>query len=137
MEQDLFRAASVFNFYPAGYRIVGGNGLAGPEFKIYDSATALARINFVNTVVFNTIPPSPPDRPTGTTIDVSSLVGLAKNPELLIDELNGLLLHQSLTPAMHDALLAAITAIPASNPTMRAKTAAYLIASSSAYQVER
>ncbi|MEP7310731.1 MAG: DUF1800 domain-containing protein [Acidobacteriota bacterium] len=137
MEQDLFRAASVFNFYPPGYRIVGGNGLAGPEFKLYDSATALARINFVNTLVFGSIPANPPDRPTGTTIDLSSLVGMANNPELLIDELNGLLLHQSLTPAMHDAILGAITAIPASNPTMRAKTAAYLVGSSSAYQVER
>jgi len=137
MEQDLFRAASVFNFYPPGYRIVGGHGLAGPEFKVYNSATALARINFVNTLVFGSIPPSPPDRPAGTTIDLTSLVALAKNPELLIDELNGLLLHQSLTPAMHDAVLAAVTAIPSSNPTMRAKTAAYLVASSSAYQVER
>jgi len=137
MEQDLFRAASVFNFYPPGYRIVGGHGLAGPEFKVYNSATALARINFVNTLVFGSIPPSPPDRPAGTTIDLTSLVALAKNPELLIDELNGLLLHQSLTPAMHDAILAAVTAIPSSNPTMRAKTAAYLVASSSAYQVER
>jgi uncharacterized protein (DUF1800 family) len=137
MGQDVFRAASVFNFYPPGYRIVGGNGLIGPEFKLYDSGTALSRINFVNTVVFGTIAPSPPDRPAGTSLDLSPLVALAGYPDLLIDELDGLLLHHTLTPAMHDAILTAILAVPASNPTMRAKTAAYLVASSSQYQVER
>ena len=65
MEQDVFRPASVFSFYPPGYRIVGGQGLLGPEFKLDDSATALARANFVNTVVFSSIAPSLPDRPIG------------------------------------------------------------------------
>jgi uncharacterized protein (DUF1800 family) len=137
MEQDVFRPASVFNFYPPGYRFLGGQGLLGPEFRLDDSATALARANFVNTVVFGTIPPSPPDRPTGTAVDISWLLPLAAYPDLLIQELNGLMLHQSMSQQAHDAIRTAVLAVPASNPSMRAKTAAYLVASSSQYQVER
>jgi uncharacterized protein (DUF1800 family) len=137
MEQDLFHAASVFNFYPPGYRIVGGNGLIGPEFKLDDSASALARVNFVNTVVFGSIPASPPDRPTGTTLDLSQFTSLAAYSGLLVDQFDTLLLHGSMSPAMHDAIEAAVEAIPVSNVLMRVKTAAYLVASSSQYQVER
>ena len=137
MQQDVFRPASVFSFYPPGYRIVGGQGLLGPEFRLYDSATALARANFVNTVVFSTIAPSAPDRPVGTSLDFSSLLPLAADPKTLVAELNALLLHQTMSPAMQTAIVTAIAAVPATNPLMRAKTAAYLVASSSQFQVER
>jgi uncharacterized protein (DUF1800 family) len=136
-EQDVFRPASVFSFYPPGYRIVGGQGLSGPEFKLYDTASALTRANFVNTVVFGSIAPSPPDRPTGTTIDLSHFVALAGYPSLLVDELDGLLLHRSMSSAMHDAIVAAVNAVPASNTLLRARTAAYLVSTSPQYQVER
>jgi uncharacterized protein (DUF1800 family) len=137
MGQDIFRPASVFSFYPPGYRIVGSGGLLGPEFKLDDSASALARTNFVNTVVFGSIAPSPPDRPTGTVVDLTHFVGLAAYPSLLVNELNALLLHRSMSAAMHDAIVTAVTVVPATNALMRARTAAYLVASSSQYQVER
>ena len=136
-EQDVFRPASVFSFYPPGYRIVGGQGLSGPEFKLYDSASALTRANFMNTIVFGSIAPSPPDRPTGTTIDLSHFVALAGSPGILVDELDGLLLHRAMSPAMHDAIVTAVTAVPSSNALLRARTAAYLVATSPQYQVER
>jgi hypothetical protein len=135
--QDVFRAASVFNFYPPGYRFFGGNGLLGPEFKLDDSSTALGRVNFVNTVVLGTIPASPPDRPVGTSLDFSALLPLAPYPSLLVDELDGLLLHRSMLPVMHDTIVTAVEAVSASNALSRVKTAAYLVASSSEYQVER
>jgi uncharacterized protein (DUF1800 family) len=140
MGQDVFRPASVFNFYPPGYRIVGGQGLLGPEFRLYDSNSTLTRANFVNTIAFGSIAASPPDRPTGTAVDLTHFVGLAAYPGLLVDELDGLLLHRSMSAAMHDAIVAAVSAIPATpaaNALMRARTAAYLVASSSQYQVER
>ncbi len=137
MGQDLFRPASVFNFYPPGYRIVGGQGLLGPEFRLEDSAATLARANFVNTVVFNGIPAALPDRPTGTMADFSRLLPFAPYSGLLVDELCGLMTHQSASPSMRDAVRAAVDAVPAKNALMRVKTAAYLIASSSQYQVER
>ena len=136
-EEDVFRPASVFNFYPPGYRIVGGQGLSGPEFKLYDSASALTRANFINTVVFGSIAPSPPDRPTGTTIDLSYFASVAGVPSRLVDELDGLLLHRSMSPAMRDAIVTAVNAVPSSNALLRARTAAYLVATSPQYQVER
>jgi hypothetical protein len=137
MGQDVFRAPSVFNFYPPGYRIVGGNGLLGPEFRLFDSATALARINFVNTIVFNGIAAALPDRPDGTKLDLSPLLPLASEPNALVSALDGLLLHRTMTPAMHDTIVTAIKAVAASNALSRVKTAVYLVASSSQYQVER
>ena len=136
MGQDVFRAPSVFNFYPPGYRIVG-TGLLGPEFKLLDSATALARINFVNTVVFNGIAAAPPNRPSGTTIDLSPLLPLAPDPDALVAAIDDLLLHRSMSPQMRSTIVEAVAVIPASNRLLRAKTAAYLVASSSQYQVER
>jgi uncharacterized protein (DUF1800 family) len=137
MEQDVFRPASVFSFYPPGYRIIGGQGLLGPEFKLDDSATALARANFANTVVFSSIAASLPDRPIGTSLDFSRLLPLAADPTVLVSELNALLMHQAMSPAMQTAIIAAVQAVPASNALMRAKTAAYLVVSSSQFQVER
>jgi len=137
MGQDVFRPASVFNFYPPGYRIVGGGGLLGPEFRLDNSAAALARANFVNTVVFTGIPLSAPDRPTGTSLDLSRLVPFASYPGLLVDELCGLMTHQSASTTMRETIRAAVEAVPAASALMRVKTAAYLIASSSQFQVER
>ena len=42
-----------------------------------------------------------------------------------------------MSPAMHATLLAAIGAVPASDPLTRAKTAFYLTITSPEYQVER
>ena len=137
MGQDVFKAPSVFSFYPPGYRIVGGNGLLGPEFRLFDPASAFARINFVNTLVFNGIQPSLPDRPQGTSLDLTAYVPLASNPDALIASLNGLLLHRTMSAQMHDAIATAVRAVAATNPLQRVKTAVYLVASSSQYQVTR
>jgi len=137
MGEDVFRPASVFSFYPPAYRVPGTNGLLGPEFKLHDSAGALARVNFVNTVVFGGIAANPPDRPVGTTLDLAPLLPLAAQPDSLVAELNGLLLHRSMTAAMRDTVIAAIEAVPANNALLRVRTAAYLMASSAAYQVEQ
>jgi len=105
--------------------------------QLHDSAGALARVNFVNTVVFGGIAANPPDRPVGTTLDLAPLLPLAAQPDSLVAELNGLLLHRSMTAAMRDTVIAAIEAVPANNALLRVRTAAYLMASSAAYQVEQ
>ena len=139
MGQDLFRAPSVFNFYPPGYRVPGTNGLLGPEFRLHDSATALARLNFVNTVVFGSIAANQTDRPLGTRLDLAPLTTLS--PDALVDELDGLLLGRSMPAAMRDTILAALQAVPAANTPantlLRARTAAYLVATSALFQVQR
>ena len=137
MGEDVFNAASVFNFYPPGY-VVPGTTANGPEFALLNASTAINRYNFANAMAFGTIGPIT-TRPgaTGTTPDWTALQSLAGDPDALMDELDGLLMHGTMGSAMRSTILAAVTAVPASNTLMRAKTAYYLVVTSPQYQVER
>jgi len=139
MSQDVFNAPSVFSFYPPTARVPGENAL-GPQFGIFSSLTSLRRANFANRVIFLTIPAAPPNRPIGTSIDLAPWDPLANNPEQLIEALNQLLLHGAMSAEMGQSILTAVTSIPASpasNLRSRVRTAIYLIATSSQYQVQR
>jgi Protein of unknown function (DUF1800) len=139
MNQDVFNAPSVFSFYPPTAR-VPGEAVLGPQFVLFSSLTSLRRANFVNRVIFSTIPAAPPNRPTGTSIDLSAWLPLANDPPTLIDTLNTLLLHGTMSDAMHQSVMAAVTSIPASDDAQRrtrVQTAIYLIVTSSQYQVQR
>ena len=136
MSQDVFNAPSVFSFYPPTARVPGENAL-GPQFALFSSLTSLRRANFANRVVFSTIPAAPPNRPTGTSIDLSAWDPLANNPAQLIEALNELLLHGAMSAEMRESVRVAVESIPASNARLRVRTALYLIATSSQYQVQR
>jgi uncharacterized protein (DUF1800 family) len=139
MSQDVFNAPSVFSFYPPTARVSGENAL-GPQFAIFSSLTSLRRANFANRVVFSNIPAALPNRPTGTSIDLSPWDPLASDPNQLIDALNGLLLHGTMSQEMRQSVMTAVAnipATPASNRRLRVRTAIYLIATSSQYQVQR
>jgi Protein of unknown function (DUF1800) len=136
MSQDVFNAPSVFSFYPPTARVPVENAL-GPQFAIFSSLTSLRRANFANRVIFSTIPAAPPNRPTGTSIDLSPWDPLANKPEQLIEALNLLLLHGAMSAEMRDSVRVAVESIPASNARSRVRTALYLIATSSQYQVQR
>ncbi len=136
MGQDLFNPPSVFSFYPPTAR-VPGEGVLGPQFALFSSLTSLRRANFANRVIFSTIPAAAPNRPTGTSIDLAQWDALANDPEQLIASLSGLLLHGAMSTEMRDAIRAAVDSIPASNSRARVRTAIYLIATSSQYQVQR
>jgi uncharacterized protein (DUF1800 family) len=136
MSEDLFNAPSVFNYFPPGARVPVENA-AGPEFAIFSSLTALRRDNFVNQVIYSTIAPSPPNRPLGTSIDLTSFNSLAANPDQLLDALNNLMLHGSMSAQMRASIKGAVSAISVTNAISRVRAAVYLIASSSQYQVQR
>ena len=67
----------------------------------------------------------------------SPLLPLASNPGALVDALNTLLLHGTMSAEMRDSIIDAVLAVAPSNPLKRARTAVYLVATSSQYQVER
>jgi len=136
MGMDVFRPPSVFSYFSPSATIAGTAGVRGPEFGLYTTSTALRRANFVNTMVFSTIPTGV-NAPTGTALDLSPLTALAGNPDALLDDLNQLLLHGTMSTAMRDTIRQAVIAVPASNALKRARTAVYLVATSSQYQVER
>jgi hypothetical protein len=136
MGQDVFNAPSVFSFYPPSARVPGENVL-GPQFVLFSSLTSIRRANFVNRVIFSTIPAAQPNRPNGTSIDLSAWDSLAANPDDLIDKLDELLMHFTMSDSMWQTIRDAVATIPATNRRQRVRTAIYLILTSSQYQVER
>jgi uncharacterized protein (DUF1800 family) len=145
MNEDLFNAPSVFNFFPPTARVPGETVL-GPEFALFSSLTSLRRANFVNRAILSTIansgglvgiPAAPPDRPLGTSINLSAWDSLAVNPDQLIDALNLLLLHGAISPEMRQSIKNAVSSVAVSNRRLRVQTAIYLILTSSQYQVQR
>lgn len=136
MGEDLFNAASVFNYFPPTARVAGENAV-GPEFAILSSLSALRRANFVNQLVYSSIAPAPPNRPLGTSVDLTVFNSLAANPDQLIDALNNLLLHGSMSAEMRGNIQTAVAALPASNAIGRVRSAVYLILTSSQFQVQR
>lgn len=137
MSQDVFRAPSVFNYYPPDYEVPGEPGLLGPAFGIFNSRTSLNRANFIDRVVFGGIPAALPDRPVGTSIDLTPWTALAGNPAALVSELSCLLLACSMPPAMQSEIVSAVEAVPSTNSQLRAQTAVYLVATSAQYSVQR
>jgi uncharacterized protein (DUF1800 family) len=136
--QPVFYSPTVFNYYSPDYVVPDTNAL-GPEFTIHNTSTALSRINTANSIIFSTIiaPDATVIGATGTSLDLSSLQALAANPSQLVAKLNSLLLHGTMSSRMGSAIAAAVNVIPASDTLNRARTAAYLVVTSSQYQIQR
>ena len=73
--------------------------------------------------------------PNGTALDFSALQALASNPTALVDSLNVLMLHGTMSTDMRNAIKPAINAVGTNDPAGRVRTALYLIATSAQYQV--
>jgi hypothetical protein len=136
MGMDVFRPPSVFSYFAPSGGLPGGGGLRGPEFGIFTTSTSIARLNFINTMVYSRINVSA-NAPSGTSLALSSLTQLASHPPSLVAELNESLLHGSMSPEMQDSIVAAVSAVPATDLIRRARAAVYLVLTSSQYQVER
>jgi uncharacterized protein (DUF1800 family) len=130
--QNVYNAGSVFNYFSPGYRYLArsyysptATSINAPEFQIDSTYTAVARANFVNTLIYGTI--------TGVTLDFTPYLNLT--PAQLIDRLNRDLMHGTLSADAQTAILNAVNA--QTTPKAKAQAAIYLVASSSQYQVER
>jgi hypothetical protein len=143
MGMDVFRPPSVFSYFSPSNGVPGGGGLRGPEFGLLSTSTSLVRVNFINTL----IPPNSAattgginvstNSPNGTALNLSPLEALASNPTAMVDYLVGLLMHATMSPEMRASVIGAVNAVAATNPLRRARTAAYLVLTSSQYQVQR
>jgi len=137
--QSTFNSPTVFNFYQPNY-IVPGTTILGPEFGIYTTGTAIGRANLFGTYAFNGLGIALPDRPTGTKISLTeaqSVSAADSSGNQLVTYLSSRMLHGTMSTEMRNAILPAITAIPATNTLLRSQTAVYLIATSSQFQVQR
>ncbi len=127
MGQSLFNSGSVFNFFPP-QNLIAGTTLNGPEFAIFNTNTALARVNFVNTIVNGSIS-------SGTKVDFTPVFN-AGTQDTMVDWLNNYFLHGTMSSQMKQSVETAMTAA-GTNTKNQAKAALYLVISSSQYQVQR
>jgi uncharacterized protein (DUF1800 family) len=139
MGQPIFSPDTVFSFYPPSYQIPGTATVA-PEFGIDNAATALARANFINTVIMQggAKPDPTVTGSTGTTINLAPLSSAASSTAL-IAQLNQTLMHGTLPSDATNIILAAANsaALTSTDPLAAARAASYLILTSAQYQVER
>lgn len=146
--QDVFNPPTVFSYFPADFGLPG-TSLVGPEFGILDTSTTYQRDNFVNTLFLansgaGILPSTLPNvnRPTGTQLNYSSYQATAASCTgvascQLVDSLNTNMMHGTMSASMRTSIINAVTGIASSDPAGRTRTAIYLVATSSQYQVER
>ena len=146
LDQPIFQPPTVFSYYQPHYEVPGIK-ILGPAFGILSTTTTLRRANNINTLIYtgvtaNTTPTAAsPDRPRGTSIDISNLEALAGNPSDVVNALDALLLHGTMNPQMRTSIITAMSAINDANVTTRnqkrARMAVYLVATSSQYDIQR
>jgi hypothetical protein len=139
MGQPIFSPETVFSFYAPSYQIPGTETTA-PEFGIANAATALARANFINTLVMQGGAAADPTvtGSTGTSVNLTALASLPSNTSV-VAQLNQALMHGSLASDAAGIIVQAANAASAASPNTLAgpRAAAYLLLSSAQYQVER
>jgi uncharacterized protein (DUF1800 family) len=141
LDQPVFQPPTVFSYYTPEYEVPGAKML-GPAFQILYTTTTVRRANVMNTLIYSGIGTGA-NNPTGTQLDFSSLMTLATNDTTsaqLVDRLNVLLRHGTMTTAVRTAILSAVNAIPTSDANFarkRVQAAAYLIVTSPQYDVQR
>ena len=148
LDQDVFSPPSVFNYYPMDY-VIPNTPLAGPEFGIFSTGTALKRPNFVNQMGppnssgatgILAVTGAASNTPCGTRIDLTRLEALAASDSTgvaLVDTLNREMMHGALSSPVRNEVLNAVQSVQSTNSVKRARTAFYLIATLSQYQVQR
>lgn len=142
LDQDVWNPPSVFNYYPPDYQ-APNTSILGPEYAIMTTGTTLKRPNFVNQMVFQAqgIPVNAGNGiPNGTSITMERLQPLAAadlTGGQLVDTVNSLMMHGSMSAAMRNSIMQAVQAVPSADSLKRARTAVYLVATSSQYQVQR
>jgi uncharacterized protein (DUF1800 family) len=141
--QRPYYAPTVFNYFQPDQTIPGTSVLA-PEFGIHNSNSAVARTNQVYGLVYTGIGADQNlDNAKGTRLNLLQFEPFADNAATLVDKVAEQLVGQPLPSTARDLVIGAVNAIVLSaTPTAqqrldRARMAAYLIASSFHFQVQR
>jgi hypothetical protein len=138
MGQNVFYAPTVFNYFPADYK-VPGTSLVAPPMGVHNTNTVLARANFVNQLVYED-GLSPSDEvpgSVGTSLMLDAYEALAADPKALLAALEERLFGGVMPAGMRNEIYAAVSAVDASEPRERARMAIYLAATAFQYQVSR
>lgn len=137
LDEEVFRAPTVFNFFLPDYPLPGrpdGSTLVAPEFNIFSTLTSLGRMNFIENLIYGPPLTNPTYRPDGTAIDTSTLEAMAGDIPTLVEAVNQQLLHGQMSGALRNIVTDTVSTAPAGSV---AKEAVYLVATSPEYQVQR
>ena len=132
LDQDLFDAPSVFNYYSPTYG-VPGTSLLGGEFEIHTPNNAIWRANMVRSLFSQWSNPVQNYGP-GTSVDLTPFVALASTPATLVGALDLTLTHGTMPAAMKTTLVNAVSA-DTGGALQKVEDAVYLILTSSYYNV--
>jgi uncharacterized protein (DUF1800 family) len=136
MGQDIYDAASVFNYYSPFYH-APGTPLLGPEFQILNQASSFARANYVYLAIRNQIS-------SDIAVDLTNFEELASDTNAatetaslttMLNAVSRALLGGPMPSGMLNAILPDLLATKSAKT--RALDAVYLTAVSSGYQVVR
>jgi uncharacterized protein (DUF1800 family) len=135
--QNVFYSPSVFNYYPPDYEL-SKSGVMAPEFAIYNTSTALSRVNTIyNTVYVNITPDATVIGATGTQFDLSPYTSIAGDSNALLDRMNEVIFANRMSARTREIIKKAIDAAPASDASVRVRMTLYLSASAPQSQVLR
>jgi uncharacterized protein (DUF1800 family) len=134
MGQRIFYPPSVFSYFSPGFRVRGTNGgngpLAGPEFQILTTVTALERANFVGDLLAGRFG-------TNVSIDYTPFTSLAVDASALVNYCNLLFMGGRMSPEQRAEIMAAVRVSSTQQRNERARTALYLTLAAAQYQVDR
>ncbi len=138
--QNPLGSRTVFGFYLPDYQPLGPiseNGLVGPEFQIHNSRTSIEYMNQANawTVWGYVMDDWEKDNPH-VTYDIDELKSLARDPETLVNRLDILFTHGSLSQYTRDLIKEAITPLIENDYRQdRVRLAMYLLMVSPDYNI--
>jgi uncharacterized protein (DUF1800 family) len=141
LDEPVYQPTTVFSYYMPDYE-VPGTKILGPAFQILSTSTTLRRANVANTLIYSGIAVGA-NNPTGTQLNFSSLDTLASGDTTggqLVDQLNTLLLHGTMSTQMRSSILTAVLSVPTSDGNFarkRVQTAVYLVVTAPQYDVQR
>lgn len=131
---------TVFNFFLPEFQPIGAiadNGLVGPEFQIHNSRTSVEYINQVNDwAVWGYVMDDWEDNNPSVTYNIEELLPLARDPEVLINRLDILFTHGTLSDRTRQIIKDAITPLISDNYRYnRTRLALYLMMISPDYAI--
>jgi uncharacterized protein (DUF1800 family) len=144
--QPVFRAPSVFNFYPPDYPLPQSATLVSPASKLMTTPLIVARHNLVYDWTIGALTTrsefaarTDVTGSTGTAIDWSAWEGL--DVDAAVDRIDLILMNRTMSAAQKTALKSAANAVtnavPATQARARAQAMLYIVGTSPLFQVDR
>jgi uncharacterized protein (DUF1800 family) len=148
MGQQFLRAPSIFNDYPDDYPVAGNAKLVSGPSKLLSVPFILERHNFVyqwtmsgDTARSEYVTPTWIPNASNSVEDWSYWESFGDNVDGMIDQINLLLLANSMSTEERTALKNAMVAVTDPSPSLRARrraqTGLYIVASSPQFQIDR